>query len=447
MVEVVVAAMLLALASIAVLGMVITTARNTFRSEGSQVVSNRLQEEMEKIKHLPYSQIALAQLPADSSDTGNPAWRVVGTSYATTQSGGQVRPLVYNGSALVNGSSVTGGAIDPTPTHFQSGDIGGTIYRYVVWEDDPNCSETACPGAQDLKRIIVAIVLDSTPSGGVRHYQELQSQVADPSATPATGTSSGGGNGGTAKPWTLWLSDTTCDQSSRQEIMGDHPTHNTRGTCDAGLRTGNDAGAPDLMFAGAPPFEAEKPIFDYSSEIEPTLDPDQDKGVQLLVNGTSGCPSWALGAVSGAESDAGRFQIVHKWLSKPIPDGYDVQLDGTGTVDLWTRSINGVTYPGTICVWLFVRSSGQTTDTAAVNTAVQGGPSYFTLSKNPWPTSWTELHVPLSFTLSTHLLPGSRLGLAVGAVAGTFGDGLAFMYDEPSFDSRLELMTHSTLPS
>ena len=58
----------------------------------------------------------------------------------------------------------------------------------------------------------------------------------------------------------------------------------------------------------------------------------------------------------------------------------------------------------------------------------------------------TELHIAFNFSTLT-LGPNSRLGLAVQVErAGTSGGGLQFMYDEPSFDSRLEVNTPSTLP-
>src|SRR5262245_5809823 len=103
LIEVVVAALLLILGSLAVFGLLAAQAHNNYRAEQSQVVSNRLQQEMEKIKRLPFSQVALSGIPADTADTTDPDWRVTGSSYATSQNGGNVRPLVYNGSSLVTG--------------------------------------------------------------------------------------------------------------------------------------------------------------------------------------------------------------------------------------------------------------------------------------------------------------------------------------------------------
>lgn len=75
----------------------------------------------------------------------------------------------------------------------------------------------------------------------------------------------------------------------------------------------------------------------------------------------------------------------------------------------------------------------------------------FSHSKNPWPTDWTELHIPLDFKLQVNvplqLTGGDRLGLAISVDGnGTGSAGLEFLYDQPSFDSRLEVQTTSILP-
>jgi hypothetical protein len=472
-----IAMLILAIGGLAVLGLVSSSAHNSYRGEQSQVVSNRLQQEMEKIRQLPYIQIALTGLPPDSTDTQNPGWRVAGTNYAIAQDGTQPRSLVYNGSSLDAGGTVSAGAVDPGPTPFTSGDVSGKIYRFVVWENDPSCPDVTCPGSQDLKRVIVAISLDGGPVGGtVRHYQELHTQLSDPATNPVndpnpgpactggadcqpdgtcTGTSCTGGTGppGTGTPWTFWLTDTTCDNTTRQPVTADHLAHNTRGLCSTGMRTGNDPGAPDLLITSAPPLVAETPLFDYATDVEPAQNPTQDKGLQLLRGSTTVCDPAALTIATAAEQDQPtRFQQLHEWLSPVIPTGYDVQLDGTGTFNLWTQSVNAASYAGKVCVWLFVQtvdSGGNTVRTAAVDTVnpVAGTP-YFTYQQGTWPTGWAELHIPLAFSLGAHLAAGSRLGLIVGVDRdGTGSDGLQILYDEPSFDSRLEVKTHSAVPT
>jgi hypothetical protein len=460
MVEVMVAAMILTLGALAMLGLVSSQAHNTYRAQQSQVVSNRLQEEMQKITQLPYAQIAMSGLPADTADTSDPRWRMSGTSYSVTQDGTQLRPVVVNGSTLYAGGTVSGGTVSPTPETFTSGDVHGTIYRNVVWENDPSCPDASCPGSQDLKRVIVAIQLDTTSVGGVRHYQELQSQISDPTATVAGPHPSNPTN---STPWTLFLTDTPCDQSDRQVITGDHLVHNTNGICSAGLKNSTNCttscppGAPDLMVTHAPPLITESPLFDYATDIEPAVNPQLDKGLQMPKPSSNGClsslfqPSLDANGALMADPDATRMQTIHKWLSKPMGSGFNVTLDGSGNLNLWTQSVSAATYTGKICFWLFERhldARGAPVDTPAANVDL-GNLPYFTYSPpgGVWPTTWTELHIPLHFTFPLNLSANSQLGMGLQVEqSGTSGGGMQFMYDEPSFDSRLVVNTTSTLP-
>jgi hypothetical protein len=469
MMEVVVAALILVLGSLAVLGLVSTQAHNTYRSEQSQVVSNRLQEEMDKVKQTPYSQLALTGMPTDTADTTDPRWRTAGTSYSISKDGAQLRPLVYNGGSLDAGGTVSGGAISPAPEQFSSGDVNGTIYRFVTWENDPNCPDATCGGSQEMKRVVVAIRLDTTGPGGARSYQELQSQISDPEAK-STGPPPGGGDPGGGTPWTFFLTDTTsgCGITDRQPIPGDHLVHNTNGACSNGQRDSADCttvllvtscppGSPDLMVTHAPPLQDETPLWDYATDVEPTTNPGLDKGLQMPKPSTTGCLSslfQPLTNVTGAligDPSATRMQEIHKWVTNPMGNGFNVILNGDGTLNLWSQSINGATYTGNICIWLFERHLnllGVPVDTPAVNLNL-GNLTYFTYSPpgGTWPQTWTELHIPLHFNLGVNLGPNSRLGLAIQVErSATSGGGLQFMYDEPSFDSRLEVTTTGLLP-
>jgi hypothetical protein len=467
MIETMIAALVLALGSLAVLQLVGTQARSTFQGEQSQVVSNRLQEEMEKIKQLPYNQIALTGIPTDTADTSDPRWRVSGGNFSVTQDGSQLRALVYNGSALLGGGTVSGGAVSSAPQSFSSGDVSGTIYRFVVWEDDPSCPATSCPGSQDLKRVIVAIRLNTTGPGGVRHYQELQSQIADPNATSGTNNNASVNS----TPWTFFLTDTPigCTNTDRQTIAGDHLVHNTDGTCSAGLKNSSNcttvlgitscpAGSPDLMVTHAPPLVDESPLFDYATDLEPAVNPDQDKGLQMPRPSSNGCLSSLFQPLTNAQGqllpdpDPTRMQTIHKWLSNPMGSGSNVVLSGTGTLDLWSQTISAATYSGKICFWVFERhlnGQGVPVDTPFANLDLSNA-TYFTHTplSGVWPSTWSELHIPLRFNGSAIPLgPNSQLGFALQVERqGTTGGGLQFMYDEPSFDSRLVVDTSSQLP-
>jgi hypothetical protein len=443
--EVIVAALVLTLGSLAVLSLVGASVKNNYRAEQSQVVSNRLQDEMEKFKQLAddvnYDRIGLTQAPVHSSDPNDPGWRVSGSSYAVNRNGTGLQPMVFDG-----------GGFAPV-TQFASGDVHGTIHRAVVWEPS-----SACPAPEDpcLKRVIVSIKLDATgPAGAARRYQEIQSLIADPRASQRATPPPPGGD---VTPWTFWLTDTTCDNSDRQPLAGDHLTHNTRGVCSAGLKdaddcapvTGCSPGAPDLLVTHPPPIFSEEPLINFGTDVL-SPDPSQDKGLRTIKPGTNGCP--ALDNPQGPEPvvppNPPRYQEIHKWLSPAIPSGSSVQLNGRGALLLWSRTVANVSYPARICVWLFQRQLnvfGVPQDTAALNLDASSAP-YWQYSANPWPSDkWVEASIALHFSLPA-LAPGSRLGVAVQVErAGTTGGGLQFLYDEPSFESKLEVKTTSPVP-
>jgi Tfp pilus assembly protein PilV len=123
-IEVTIAAMLLAISSLAVLGLVDAANRNNFRSEQSQVVNDVLQREMEAIKQRPYFEVALSGLPTQSGDPQSPNARVEGTTFNINQTGASsYQGLVYNDGRAPSvaqgsdGSLVAGGTVDPGPTH------------------------------------------------------------------------------------------------------------------------------------------------------------------------------------------------------------------------------------------------------------------------------------------------------------------------------------------
>ncbi len=435
--EVMIAALILAASSLAVLNLVASGARTNYRAEQSQVVSDRLQSEMEKVKQLAdnasYDRIALTSAPAHSTDVNSPDYRVSGTTYNVAPNGSSFQPLV-----------IDAGGLSPV-SQFSSGDVHGTVHRFVTWEPDSACDDCK-------KRVVVAIQLDATASGGLRHYQELQSVIADPRApdreNPIPPPPSD------PQPWTFWLTDTPCNNGDRQPLTGDHLTHNTRGVCSAGLKNANNCsvsgcqpGAPDLMVTHPPQISAEDPLFNFATDVL-SSNPSQDKGLRLLRPASNGCPALDIAAASDLTNPT-RYQEIHKWLSPPIPSGFNVQLNGEGTLNLWTRAVGNSSYSGRICIWLFqrtVNALGVPIDTPAANLDVSGL-TYFQYSKDPWPKpKWEELAIPLHFDLAL-LTPGSQMGLAIQVERqGTDGGGLQFFYDEPSYDSRVEVKSASALP-
>lgn len=462
-VEVVVAGLILMLGALGVLGVVDAASRNTYRAEQSQVVANVLQGEMEKLRQIPYAELALTELPAHSSDPEDPDSRISSTSfYYTGRNGTGLKQLVYNGGSD-GGETIAGGTVDPGPTSFQVGDVNGTINRYVVWD---TCPASLCADGRHLRRVVVTVSLAKTGSGGTRRYQEVQGQFVDPKSEPSTFPSQEPGGNDTV-PWTLWLTDTPCSESARQPLPpedGNHASHNTRADCAQGVQEGvNVPGAPDLLWPVGPDEEGageeeEELKYDYATDVEPQ--PEGDHGLQLLSGGECGSAAMRDLAVGVAtepdEADPGTFRKVHRWLSPPVPEGEgsdDLLLTGTGTLSLWTRTVGGTPYQGRICAWLFVRSyeeGGAITDTLAVNL----GPPlslHFERFETSWPSGgWTELTLPLGFGYAEEggalpLSPGDRLGLAI-AIGGDTPSGLQIIYDTPSYESKLHLATTGAEP-
>jgi Tfp pilus assembly protein PilV len=458
--EVMVAALVMVLLALAVLGIGQAASRNTYRAEQSQVVVNRLQEELEHVRQLPYDEIALTSPPSTSTDPMSPAHRVSGTQFALNREGTDPKLLAINGGQTPSGKTVSGGSIVSTDD-FESGDVSGKIYRYVVYPGAPaNCAN--CNG-DEVKRAIIAISLDSTGSGGERAYQEIQSDFSDPDKTSGGNLPDPGGNED-PNIATFWLTDTPCSQSVRQPLAGHHPAHNTRGVCSDGMQTGPTKGSPDLMFNEQPPDSdaGTSTLFDYATDpaVEPVQNPGSDIGLNLLEPAGNGCLASAplastldLPLGEGGTPD-NRHLKTHLWLSNPLSEQFGLLDSAHAALQLWTKSINGASYSGKICIWLFKRITylnalGQqvVVDVPAVNVDPPlVNALYFTYTKPTWPTQWTELSIPMNMIWASNLpsnqLGPPRLGLAIQVErAGTNAPGIEFMYDHPDFESRLEVQT------
>ncbi len=205
--------------------------------------------------------------------------------------------------------------------------------------------------------MIVAATLDSTASGGNRGYQELHADLVDPDVTPVVDDVPGGG-GEEGSFATFWLTDTPCNQTERQPLTGDHahPQH-PRDLLQRRLTTGDTPGAPDLMFT-------EPPKLDPSLPAGPAAPlrlcdgrrargrAENDKGLQIRHSGDHGLRLLAQPRRRRAEPEG------PSWVSPPIPDDFELLLDGEATLSLWTQDPERRgTHPGRICVFLFARKT------------------------------------------------------------------------------------------
>jgi prepilin-type N-terminal cleavage/methylation domain-containing protein len=492
LIEVLIAAVILALASLAVFGVLSAATRNAARAQATQVALDKAQEEMEKLHALSYAELALEHLPQHEADPMNPNYRVSteNTFFVMREPLGEKSKMVLAGEAEYGheeASEVRGIKAGPIP--FSDGNVSGQIYRYIVWRNDPTCpesevgSEDFCPGKQDYKQLIVAVKLNNAVGQTAQtNYVEVQSQVSNPSTQAQRSTQGdepgpgGGGNteqereerereeledetgkqstGKAVTAQQFFLSDTPCSATgttTRQPITGDHLLHNTLGVCASGPQTGSEIpGAPDALLREAPPDpapadESNPPLYDYSSDsyLDLPQSPETDKGVQILPDDTAGCNYESTSKVHPEAK-------VHRWVTDPMPREF--KMNGTATLEFYSRTLNEAIYPGTVCVYLFDRheepgtSGGVHWIDTRMKDAVTGS-YYWTYSaqgNNSWPrTEWTKLRLTMHIAEPKPIPTGDRLGVALSVEAGTTPHEVAIpiMYDHPNYPTRLEVET------
>lgn len=457
-VEVIVAALVLVMGSLATFGLLSAATKNTQRAKATQVALNRAQEELEALRSFSNEQLAMTATAPPSTDPLDPDYRVSSGKFALIREPpSSSATMVVNDGSLYGGGSVKGGIVNPGPVPFTSGDVSGEIYRYVVWQNDVSCGDP-CPGEQDYKRIVVAVKLDTPPNEpGERGYVEVQSDFVDPVDSSANDPKPGPEGVVTAQQF--FLSDTACEadgSTERQEIAGSHLLHDTLGVCADGLQSGGTPGAPDALLLGGPPDPAPEDIndpafYDYASDYYLDPNPDTDKGLQIRPDDTEGCHYEPAGTTT-PESQ------VHRWVTDPM--AADFKLSGSVTIEFYTRTLNDAEHKGTLCVYLFDReeeiaegapegSPPIATDTLLTNTA--GNTAYWTYTPQGnanWPRSaWTKVRLTMTFNNAPKtILTGHRLGVALGLeLKNTPADAIPFLYDHPNFPSRIEVDTTTPL--
>jgi type II secretory pathway pseudopilin PulG len=451
-VEVMVAAVILVIGALTTFGLLSAATRNTQRAKATQVALNLAQQELEALRSLSNEELALTSTPPHSSDPLDPNYRVTSGSFAVVREPrGSYRPLVVKGGEIQgeSGKTIEKGVVKPSQ-QFETGDVTGTIHRYVVWGNDEACG-SECPTTQDFKQIIVAVKLD-TPGNqaGERGYVEAQSDFVDPTDS-AEKDPAPNSEGDLVTAQQFFLTDTSCSASGeteRAEIVGEHLLHNTLGTCADGPQTGSTPGAPDALLLGGPPDPtpedpATPAIYDYATDtyLEPA--PDTDKGVQIRLDDTSGC-HYEPTIPTNPEAR------VHRWVTDPMEA--DFTMTEKVTLEFYTRTLNDNLRSGELCVYLFKRDDSKSPpDTLLTNT--NGNTEYWyytpTLEGNTyWPrNSWTKVRLTMAFNEAPYTVPaGQRLGVALSLERQvTDAEALPIMYDHPTYPTRIEVDTSTPI--
>ncbi len=184
MIEVLVAAFILVLGSLAVFMTFAAAIHNVQRGRDAQIASSVAQRELEKIQTLPYERVAMAATPKASVESGNPATRVVGSEFALKKDGTELAPLAIatTGACTIEkpcvnaqpASSCVGGS---SPGTFTNGTATGSVYCYVTTLKDKPCEEATGKSCA-YKRIVVVVWLAKPSNQASRAaYYELQASV------------------------------------------------------------------------------------------------------------------------------------------------------------------------------------------------------------------------------------------------------------------------------
>jgi len=430
MIEVLVAILIVGIASMATFALLSDATRNAQRAKASQIAVEYAEQELEYLRSLEYTQLAMASAPLHSTNPENPNYRVSGSTFALDRSPvGDPRNFVL------------GGKIDPEPPTLNSGDVRMKVYRYIVWHNDASCPETDCHVKQNYKQIVVVVKLEKTANQSAETgYFEVQSNFVDPKKNLASEPLPPGKEG-LVTAQQFFLSDTPCAAAGvtvRQEITADHPLHNTLGECSEGAQTGSTPGAPDTLLLGSPldpaPEDPAIPVVhQYSNDLY------TEPGLQLVKEETSGCDGNPTGATNAASQ-------IHRWVTDPM--AADFALSGTVTLEIFTRTLNDAFYNAGICIYLFDRHKTPTGYEDIPFTDLLGSTPYWSYTPaEAWPQEWTSVRQTLELTKPGEIKAGDRLGLAISAErnATQAAKAISIMYDHPDFASRIEVDTSTPI--
>jgi prepilin-type N-terminal cleavage/methylation domain-containing protein len=143
-VEVMVAALVLAIGVLATMNVVIGSRDLTTTSEKLEAASHVAEKELEDMQALRWTAQAHAATPAS------------GPAPYTVNSGVFQWPTGLTGTAVVDAAN---GTVQNAATTWSDGRLNGSVYRFVTWVDDACCS-----GTQNYKRLTVVVTINGRPA-------------------------------------------------------------------------------------------------------------------------------------------------------------------------------------------------------------------------------------------------------------------------------------------
>jgi Tfp pilus assembly protein PilE len=465
LVEVLVAALVLVIGIGAVAQTFNTARKLTLVSERQTSMAHRAQAELERIKSLPYSQIALTG-PSSSWSSNAADYTYVSAPGGAcpsapsgaaptyqpdhSQAGSTAWPLVINGcSYTLSGTqtTVTGGQLAPV-TPWTDGRFSGNIYDFVTWYSDPTCSETstpgsACPTSDDYKQVTIVVTL--TGAAQPSHPAILSAFLPNPDQNSQQNLFTSGSTtcGTTNQPCTNTLSGTPlqyflCDSSYSGSSCSPPPCtgnalHNTL------VSVLGVAPAPDLLGSTLPTGSCTNGSGTPTPPCYGTNILTGCQGVPLVPTGNSTC-----GSAPANNSEA------HSWVTPTIPSGTTLNLNGHGSLTTYIESASGVSVNATVCLGLYLVPGGLlgtlTGNLLSTPIGVVVSASATAQVGVPSPVSFDfNLGTADAITSPTLGVLGINLGLprveAVVWIAASASTDVQLAYDQAQFASQLTLVT------
>ncbi len=178
LVELLVAMTVLVVGILAFIQATVPSQRSITSSEVLATEADVADQEIDRIVSLGYAGVGLASAPTQSSNPDDPRYYV--------RSGNRFqwdRDVAANDEPLCLPATGCTGSLATGPITWSSGQMTGSLYRYVTWVDDP-CDPTAspqkCPTTTDYKRITLAVT--HSGAGYPKTPYLVSTIVADPSA-------------------------------------------------------------------------------------------------------------------------------------------------------------------------------------------------------------------------------------------------------------------------
>ena len=180
MIEVLVAALVLTIGIIGLIGAFDSSRKLTLLSERRTSLAHRGQQEIERLLAVPYSELAMNPTPTHSAETTNPDYYVSASNYQWDPSSGSTEPLV-TGPACESPPQEGCGGVSGTPAPWTDGRLSGYVYDFVTWHTDGHCG-ALCPAEKNYKRVTVVVTVTVPANTHSVAPFRLSAFVPDPAA-------------------------------------------------------------------------------------------------------------------------------------------------------------------------------------------------------------------------------------------------------------------------